>query len=279
MRPNHYIEHIATALRRAGPAALLALLALPLSAADTAFGSREHTGNALIGIIYDLKQTQKREKSGINPKSYIPLVEKFLDRNWDESILNEYFRAARPLYTTRIFIPMTGAKNAPIAFGVENVMKPASWVVHYKGQVSPPVDGTYRFLCYSDDMMVVAVNGEVVCEGSHGAHPYYSNWREDAKQRGPKIPTPGGGRGLIYGDWIELKKDEPVDLDILVGERPGGSFNAFLLYQRKGESYEMHNGVPLYPIFELSENPLTESFDRRKAPPFGQVDERWTAHQ
>lgn len=279
MTPRNPPHGKAANLRSAALAALLALLPLSSPAAESSFGSKESSGGALIGIIYDLKQTQKREKSGINPKSYIPLVEKFLDRNWDESILNDYFRAARPLYTTRIFIPATEARNAPIAFGVENVMKPASWVVHYKGQVSPPEDGTYRFLCFSDDMMVVAVNGEVVCEGSHGAHPYYSNWREDAGQRGPKVPTRWKGNPLIYGEWIELKKDEPVDLDVLVGERPGGWFSAFLLYQRKGESYEMENGVPLYPIFELSDSPLTEPVSQRDGPSFGQVDERWTAHQ
>jgi len=66
---------------------------------------------------------------------------------------------------------------------------------------------------------------------------------------------PGGidmGRtGLRYGDWISLKKGEVVDLDVLVGERPGGAFGARLYVQRKGESYPTRDAKPVLPALQL----------------------------
>src|SRR5690606_19880069 len=128
-------------------------------AADNAFGKEEKTEGALIGIIYDLKQDQHRRPTGIDPAQYPKVVSEFVKKNWDESVLNRFFRPARALYATQLFIPQMSADEAPKAFGVENVVKPAAWVIHYKGQVSPPEDGKYRFLCFADDLMVVAVNG------------------------------------------------------------------------------------------------------------------------
>ena len=130
------------------------------------FGSKEAGTTGLIGIIYDLKQNQKREPSGVVPDVYGGIIHEFLAKDWDESVLNRYFRAAQPLYTTQIFIPMMSAGAAPKAFGMEKIIKPSAWVVHYKGQVSPPEDGTYRFMCYSDDMIAVGINGRTVCQGS-----------------------------------------------------------------------------------------------------------------
>lgn len=254
----------------------LGVLVLGAQDEENYFGSGESAEAALIGIMYDLKQTQKRENSGINPNSYHEVVRQFLERNWDESVLNQYFRAARPLYTTRIFIPLMGAKNAPRAFDVEEVMKPSCWLVHYKGQVSPPRDGTYRFISYSDDLIVVSINGKIVSDGSRGQTrgiPYVR-----PKDQPHRIRAANGR--LIFGEWVELKKDEPVDLDVLVGERPGGQFCAFLLYERKGETYTRdENGNPRYPVFRLSGSRISREFPPNQVPVFSQSDDPWVAYQ
>lgn len=220
-----------------------------LKAEDPAdfFGKKESSGTALIGIIYDLKQDQKRQPTGATPDTYAPIVDDFLLKNWDESILNRYFRAARPLYITQIYIPMMGAGEAPKAFGVADIMKPSMWVVHYKGQITPPEDGTYRFLCYSDDLIAVGVNGKTVCAGPHPA-TVLSAWKTPVRETGPAASN----GALIYGDWLPLKKDEPIDFDVIMGERPGGGFSAFLLYEKQGAEYPRQNGVIQYPIFQLA---------------------------
>jgi len=210
------------------------------------FGERVLKGAGLIGIIYDLKQDKKRDPS--TGKDYRDVINEFLENNWDESVLNRYFRAVQPLYATQIFIPIMQANAAPAAFGVEKIIKPSRWLIHYKGQVSPPEDGTYRLLCYADDVIFAAINGKVVCQGSRTDVWIDSVWPRQASTKGQAI----GNGNLSMGDWVDMKKDEPVDLDVLIGERPGGSFCAFLLYEKKGEVYPEKDGKRIYPALQLA---------------------------
>ena len=36
------------------------------------------------------------------------------------------------------------------------------------------------------------------------------------------------------GDWIELRAGQPIDLDIITGESPGGQMRCLLAVQKKG---------------------------------------------
>lgn len=248
------------------------LMSLARAEESAAFGRESNGESGLIGILYDFKQTQKRTPTGVKPPDYTRIVEEFLSKDWSESVLNRYFRATRPLYTTQIFIPLMSAGEAPKAFGMQDVIKPAAWVVYYKGQVSPPEDGSYRFLAYSDDIMAVAVNGRTVCIG---ARFDLKMWK--SSEKGPRIVAANGD--LTYGDWIPLKKDEPVDLDVLVGERPGGLFCAFLLYEKQGAEYAKNDkGQTAYPIFQLTPYKMP-SFPSKVAPPFSEAAAVWKGYQ
>jgi hypothetical protein len=147
-------------------------------------------------------------------------------------------------------------------------------LVHYKGQVSPPEDGTYRFLCYADDMIAVAVNGKTICQGSRRDMHLESVWTSSEKRRGPDA----GNGDLAFGDWIELKKDVPVDLDVIVGERPGGQFCAFLLYEKQGAKYSTPGGGEVYPIFQLGEF-NTPHYPSGDAPAFFKETKFWKGYQ
>jgi hypothetical protein len=137
------------------------MLRVTASAQDSSnFGSTEKKDSALVGIFYDLKGNPKREP--VNG-DYEETLGQFLKSGWDENVLRRFFRSTRPVYATQIFIPWGGA---PKAFGLEKIVKPLQWFVVYKGQVSPPEDGTYRFVGASDDHMAVAVNGKT-CLVSH----------------------------------------------------------------------------------------------------------------
>lgn len=246
------------------------------SNASDPFGRQENTASGLIGILYDFKQNQKRQPTGLRPDDYTRVLGEFLRKGWSEDVLNRYFRATRPLYTTQIFIPEMNADQAPRAFGVEKIIRPASWIVYYKGQVSAPEDGAYRFLAYADDVIAVAVDGRVVClAGRPDTAARLKVW--NLPEQGPEIPAANGK--LVYGDWMELKKDQPIDLDVIVGERPGGLFSAFLLYQKRGESYPVDaSGRPLYPVFQLAPLPAV-SAPRDKAPAHGVSTRPWTSWQ
>lgn len=234
------------------------------------FGHADKERAGLIAIIYDLKQTQKRQPSRVSSGEYPAVIKEFLTKGWDEDVMNRFFRVTRPLYATQIFIPGMSAGAAPKAFGVQDVIKPSEWMVHYKGQVSPPKDGIYRLVGYADDVMAAAVNGKTVLIGCRPDMQLDSVW---------KSKEPGGANAfngnLMYGDWVEMHKGQPIDLDVLVGERPGGDFCAFLLYQRQGETYPKDSsGALILPVFQLAPQDVPGK-EGRQAPPFTIAREFW----
>ena len=256
---------------------LLIALSAPAPAAAQAsqkpsyFGSTTRSEAALIGILYDLKQDQQHKPKN---EEYVEIMGRFVREGWDEGILNEFYRVTRPLYTTQVFIPLMAADEAPRAFGVQDIMQPRYWVVHYKGQVSPPHAGTFRFVGMSDDILAVAVNGktELIAEWKASRLPNHG-WR-DAPRDG--IETPMGP--AVSGDWFTVKKGQVIDLDIIVGEYPGVTFGAWLLIEEQGATYEKDSqGKPILPIFQLSDYPIPDGRNplARKSRP----DELWKGNQ
>jgi hypothetical protein len=233
---------------------------------DSVFGRSERRAATLIGIFYDLKQTQRREPIPDFAKTYAPSLDEFLISGFDEALLNRFFRAATPLYTTQFAIPMMNANGAPKAFGVDGVVKPSYWVVHYKGQVAPPADGIYRFVGNFDDLLIVAINRKVILDGSRPDTKFPRlGWTEPA-DKGPKVAINTLSK---YGDWIELKAGQPVDIDILIGERPGGQFHGVVLYQKKGETYPVNErGQAVLPLFQLADNPMNNPRILTDRPPW-----------
>jgi len=249
-----------------------------LSGADNeTFGQKNQSEAALMGILYDLKQTQDRKDTNVDAGSYFGVLDEFISKGWDETILNRYYRVSRPIYTTQIFIPQISADEAPKAFGAEATVKPSRWLIHYKGQVSPPEDGTYRFVGSSDDFIAVAVNGktELVAplrQLSPDAFPL-TNWKSSD---GFGLPAADGN--FVNGDWVEMKAGVPIDLDVIIGERPGGVFNAFLMVEKKGGDYEIENGHPILPIFQVAAYD-TPSGDGSLAPKFSKDSPPWKSYQ
>ena len=199
-------------------------------AGSSAFGSTDRTPGLLFGFFYDLKHDQQHLPIPKAAGLYTPTLDAFVSRGLDDGVLAGFFRATRPLYATRIWMPQMDARKAPEAFGVGNVVGPSLWLAHYKGQIAPPEPGTYRFLGSADDVLVVALSGKVVLNGNNRATLLpLTAWIP--KEPAPELP---GTIGLVAGDWFTVQKDELLDIDVLVGERPGGSFRAHLFIQKRG---------------------------------------------
>ena len=215
------------------------------------FGHQTQSEAALMGILYDLKQTQDRQPTNVTPATYFSVLDEFISKGWDESLLDGYYRVSRPIYTTQIFVPEMNADQAPKAFGAEATVKPSRWIIHYKGQVSPPEDGTYRFVGSSDDFIAVAVNGKTELVA-----PLRGNPEKSFPLTGWKSSEPLGLKAadgeLCSGDWVAMKVGVPIDLDVIIGERPGGRFNAFLMIEKQGGHYEMSGTHPILPIFQVA---------------------------
>lgn len=214
--------------------------------AASVFGSAQRSAGALIGILYDFKQNQKREPVPMDRNVFEKVVAQFINGGWDEGLLNKYYRVPRALYATELLIPTIDADTAPRAFGVEKTVQPRMWMVHYKGQVAAPADGAYRFLGDADDFVAVAVNGETVLVADIPGTRLQVKWFA----REPEVQLSGkhGGR-FIAGDWINLRAGQPVDLDIITGESPGGQMRCQLAVQKKG----VDTGGEM-PPFQLSVN-------------------------
>jgi hypothetical protein len=91
-------------------------------------------------------------------------------------------------------------------------------------------------------------------------------------------PYPGGG-SISAGPWIDFKKSEPADLDIIWGDN-GGGCGCFLLVQEKGVNYEMKDGFPILPIFQVAPyNTPDYPGGSTLAPKFSHKPCVWTALQ
>jgi hypothetical protein len=229
-----------------------AILGSALSCAadeDSVFGSSKQSEAALTGMLYDLKQTQDHQPTNVDAETYSSVIDDFLSQGWDENVLNRYYRVSKPLYTTQIFIPNMNADEAPKAFGAEKTVKPSRWVIHYKGQVSAPESGTYRFWGIADDVMAAAVNGKTVVVGNRrDTRLPKTDWHASERDG-----AHAGDGSLRPGDWFTVKEGEIFDLDVIIGERPGGIFNAFLMIEKQGGNYDTdRRGRIILPIFQIA---------------------------
>ena len=76
---------------------------------------------------------------------------------------------------------------------------------------------------------------------------------------------PGGGQfnymsaacRMVIGDWMSLRKGQLVDVDIVIGEIPGGEFNCRILIEQEGVQYKMTQSDagmrPVLPVFKTTE--------------------------
>ena len=247
----------------------------------TLMGGEVSVGNDLVGTYYYLQQWRSgapcpemsNTGNASNPGGAGPeLIRKFFASGWDPAVFDPYWRAPIKLYATQIFVPGCVSVIAPQKFGDTRAVDAALWVVHYKGKISYPEGGRFRFWGYADDLMFVRINGEVVLDASHQVHrqPALADWRPSAEEdRKYQI----GFARYRVGDWFEMKPGEPVDMEVLIGELPGGTFAAMLCVQQEGVEYpEREFGGPLLPIFKTAPPPQHLIDEMSYIMPEGHVD-------
>ena len=241
------------------------------------FGASRGSGNTFVGRFYDLKQTKDGEPSEIgellakangdwkNPnykasrEKYREVVSRFISGNWDENRLGDYFKAPREKFTTSFMIPIIDAQEAPKAYGVESQVKPMEWLALYRGQICAPEDGKYRFVGRGDDVLIVRVKKDLVIDASW---INYSGWESDDPDNG-KYASYNDSVRCVVGEWFRLKKGQPVPMEVLIGEEPGGHFFCQLYIQKQGVDYpvtmETYKGEtirrPILPIFKTAAVP------------------------
>ena len=237
------------------------------------FGDRDQTANGFVGTFYDLKQTRSGKPTNISPDEYHTIFRKFVREHWRESVLGEYFRAPQKLYTPQIFIPNMSADEGPKAFDLEGKVKPSRWLVHYKARVSPPADGTYHFVGGGDDVLVVRFNGKVVLDRC-----WYQQDEEWKTARNYGYGYTGIPNGFARGDALRLKAGQFYDMEVLIGEQPGGLVFFSLLLEEEGVEYRRDaRGNPILPVFRLAGGPLPDLQEGQTFPPYDPVGPVWKA--
>jgi hypothetical protein len=212
------------------------------------FGFNEYRPGTLVGELYDLKQTRSKQDTKMKTKEYLTEVKSYVRGGWSQSVLNRYYRAPKKLYATQIFIPKIRATEGPAAFQVEKEVQPRMWVAHYECKVSPPETGTYHFVGMGDDVLYVRFNRRLVLDAT---------WRgRDVLKPHARYDTKFGGfpGGLVKGEPFFAEAGKWYDLEVLIGEEPGGGFFMVLLIEKQGEEYKKDDkGNPILPVFRLSD--------------------------
>ncbi|RYD20195.1 MAG: hypothetical protein EOP88_16005 [Verrucomicrobiaceae bacterium] len=267
------------------------------------FGALTADRNALIGTFYDLKQTRSGEPTDLKPEDVVPILNDFVNRGWRESAFNKYFKAPQTLYQTKLYIPAMGADGAPAAFNCADKVEPSRWAIVYRGVVTPPRSGRYRFVGAGDDVLVVRFNNKTVFD-----HGYFSGTTAVRIHR--NIPAMTGEReyaevskmlrrnypmdlplktykydttkdynrsmgGLGVGPSFEAQAGKNYPIDILLSELPGGLFGAVLMIEEVGEKYETTpEGTPILPLFRF-DNGLPPASNADNSPPYDPKGPVW----
>jgi len=224
------------------------------------FGGNKSMGNELIGTFFDLKQTQDGKPIKMSDGSYMAALNGFA-KSWDIDRLNGYFKAPMKKYSSVFMIPKISASAAPEAFGVGGIVKPKHWAAYYTGHISPPETGRYRFCGIGDNVLLVRVSGRLVIDASYSKQVgKITKWKSD-DENSRKYPL--AKERMVIGDWFRLTKGKPSEIEVLLGECPGGHFSCQLLIEQKGGQYKQvpftykeESGTrPILPIFKTKEIP------------------------
>ncbi len=237
------------------------------------FGDREPAASGFVGTFYDLKQTRAGKPTNVSPDEYHTIFRKFVREHWRVSVLGEYFHAPQKLYTPQIFIPNMPADEGPKAFDLADKVQPSRWLVHYKARVAPPADGTYHFVGGGDDVLVVRFNGKTVLDRC-----WYQQDEEWKTARNYDYGYTGIPNGFARGDALRLKAGQFYDMEVLIGEQPGGLVFFSLLLEEEGVDYNRDaRGNPILPVFRLAGGPLPEPQEGQTFPPYDPTGAIWKA--
>ena len=245
-----------------------------LGDAGGGMGSSQGGGSALTGTLYDLKQTKGGAPTKVAPggkvdkNEHYGVVCNFL-KGWSQASLNRFYKSPTLLYASNFFVPMAKASLAPEAFQCVQKVKPAAWLVVYRGKVKSPVTGKIRFVGTGDDFIGVRFGGKLVLEGGyrlpsnwvkgdlskvhisggdHEKHKARIKSGEDKLHKNyefiqyPGIPTWNKEiGGLTAGDPINVKEGTVYPIEIAVTEE-GGMFGFVLMWENLTSNPVVKNG-------------------------------------
>lgn len=223
-----------------------------LSDTSGVLGSGQSIGNDLAGTFYDFKRNRRGGYTGAGNNTYKDQIRKFMQRDWNPSVLSAFYRSPHEIYTTMIVVPPCSSAVAPAAFGEDGAMG-RYWMIHYKGALVHREDITFRFWGNGDEILAVRVDRKIVlavCWDTVQSAMVGDMWQ--TRSADSRRYYMGNNRAMV-GDWITLKAGEPREMEVLLGDN-GGEACAMLAVEVQGVEYERNRqGGPILPAFKTSQ--------------------------
>ena len=246
-----------------------------------AFGNVVDEESALVGRFYDLKQPVDGKSKPLKRQGVVDIFHEFNNKKWDQSVFAGYYSPKVKLYAPYFYLPRCKASYGPEAFQCnvnadkgEPKVNPTAWVVVYRGVVTAPKSGTFRFVGMGDDTLMVRFNNKLVLEsgwtiptrrgfdlGTHReyqqeitqkAHNPAARYQQEItpQTRGRAIyqfeNTPHWNQklgGIPTGVPFTVKQGEKYPIEILVSEVPGNEFGFCLLTEELESPRKAPNGI------------------------------------
>jgi hypothetical protein len=213
------------------------------------FGLRDSGDGTLEGTFYDFKRKETGENNGFQLNDFKQLLKTY-STSGNIPNVSHYFVAKTKLYSKYFLFPAIKDTEAPAAFQSPE-SGPGSWIAVYRGNITMPDDGSYRFVGFGDNVMFVRTNGRLLLDASDLGY--------SGRQRtgGGNVSFPAkNSTPIFFGSWFEARKGEIRPIEIAVGDE-GGIFCAGLFIQKQGDKYQQGaNGIPQLPLFTAG--PLTD---------------------
>ncbi len=212
------------------------------------FGFHGTAGSGLQGVFYDYKMDQAYQPiPSFSNATFGKMVRDMLPVNgpWHPEEPYKHFRSAAILHSRYFIFPAIKDTEAGAAFQSPR-SGPGHWLAIYRGTFSASSSGSFRFVGFGDNVMIVQIGKHNVLDASdHG-------YTGQARERLGNVAFPQKGATPLYaGEWFSLRSGEPSDISIAVGDE-GGIFCSGLFIQARNSAYEVgEHGIPKLPVFML----------------------------
>ena len=214
----------------------------------TLFGFHGASSNGLDGVFYDYKMDQGYQPiKHFDNNTFGTMVRTMLpvDGPWHPEQPYKHFLSPAKLRGRYFIFPAIEDTEAGAAFQSPR-SGPGQWLAVYRGSFSSATSGSFRFVGFGDNVMIVQVGTHIVLDASD--HGYTGQKREGLGN----IAFPKkGSTPLFAGEWFNLGGGEPKEIAIAVGDE-GGIFCSGLFVQPRNMTYAQGaNGIPKLPVFML----------------------------